>query len=308
MGNAFFTGVQRQTFNENLLINPDFTINQRGEASYTLGQEVKYTYDRWKMLYNAAYSNYTVTKVSNGLSLSIDLTNGGNYFPFAQSVENWEGLKGKVVTISIKVSSVSGSFRIGIFDGPTATAGAYFSTDGIRKFTMRVSENAARVMFVLGVTGIQTHSCIIEWVKLEVGANATPFCPPDRAIELMKCKFYYRVFRAGNNYHEYAIGQFVTTTQSYVWLPIQEMRTTPTLIYGSNAASFVMRWGTRLVDGSPSVYLATVTNMSLRSYGKDYIILQTTTRATMGDGELYGVVALRSQNSDSFIAFDAEIY
>ena len=49
--------------NPNLLINPDFAVNQRGEDTYEIQNSAKYTVDRWK-LWNAK-----VSKIDNGIKL-----------------------------------------------------------------------------------------------------------------------------------------------------------------------------------------------------------------------------------------------
>ena len=292
----------------NLLINPDFVVNQRGYAGGDGPVSPYYGPDRWRIQAVAPDLDiFEVTLISGGgITVRSKTINYATFI--TQTIEKNNAMRGSEVTLSSKIT-VGGSTKIYSFTATIPNDDTYgveteMFTEGVG---LRLINNPSGT-FSFRIIVNPSITATIHWAKAELGAIATPFCAPDPATELAKCKFYYRVYRAGNNFYEYALGQFVTTTQSFVWLPIQEMRTTPTLNYGPSAGSFTMRWGTRLVDGNPSAYLATVTGMSIRAYGKDYIILQTTTGAAMGDGELYGVVALRSQDADSFIALDAEIY
>ena len=38
---------------------------------------------------------------------------------------------------------------------------------------------------------------VISWAKLEIGSTATPFVPPDRALELIKCLRFFRTISRG---------------------------------------------------------------------------------------------------------------
>ena len=75
----------------------------------------------------------------------------------------------------------------------------------------------------------------LAWVKLESGSLATPFVPPDYAVELAKCQRYllklsqwsaYRAVHSNVNYMEFAV-------------PIPEsMSISPTIIGGDNFAVY----------------------------------------------------------------------
>lgn len=151
--------------NPNLLINPDFKINQRGKESYTISG-FEYTVDRWRM------SSCTVSVSDNGLTIQ-NVGSIGSWI--TQKFE--KELEG-VFTLSVKVSRISGRVLLTNSDKRVAitSAGIYSTTlSGLSEFNMFL-ENGSSVT--------------IEWAKLEKGSIATPFVAPDPANELAKCKRY----------------------------------------------------------------------------------------------------------------------
>ena len=103
--------------NPNLLINPDFKINQRGASTYTTTSESPiYTVDRWMLSRGKATVN------SDG-TVTVTATGGANNKEgyFQQKLEN--AISG-AYTVSMEVASISGTVRIAI-DGEwkTVTSG-----------------------------------------------------------------------------------------------------------------------------------------------------------------------------------------
>lgn len=176
--------------NPNLLINPDFKINQRGRSEYTAAG---YTVDRW-----ATQSNCKVTpKSGGGVRLdSIGATGTGFY-------QAYDGdFSGNTVTLSIKASG-SGSLRIGIWDTSTKTV-TLDDTPAVYSHTFEIGNDATFGMW-LSANGEYAE---IEWVKLELGNIATPFVPPETTTELLKCRRYYQklcFFRVPMAYHDTSI-------------------------------------------------------------------------------------------------------
>lgn len=150
--------------NPNLLINPDFKINQRGKSEYT---DDGYTVDRW----GAIGAGVTVPE-SGGLTIH-NANNSGAWI--TQKFE--KELEG-IVTLSIEISSINGKMSL---SNPTnnifiTSPGVYSITlSNINEFNMYLFENA---------------SATIEWTKLEKGSIATPFVAPNPTEELAKCKRY----------------------------------------------------------------------------------------------------------------------
>lgn len=192
--------------NPNLLINPDFRINQRGQSEYTAAG---YTVDRW-----ATQSNCKLTpKSGGGVRLDcLDVTNNGFY-------QKYDGdLSGNTVTLSLKASG-SGSLRLGVW-GTSIKTVILDDTPRVYSHTFELGDDPSFGMW-LAAKGEYAE---IEWVKLELGNTATPFVPPETATELLKCRRYYQklcFFRVPMAYHD---------NSSITWfIPFVPMRTIPSI-------------------------------------------------------------------------------
>lgn len=152
--------------NPNLLINPDFKINQRGQKSYE-ASGFNYTVDRWR----ASASNVAVSESGGITILSSD--SAGSWF--TQKLE--KELEG-IATLSIKVSNINGRISLS-----SPSNNLFITSPGVYSITLsNVSEFN---MFLNTNTSVS-----IEWAKLEKGSIATPFVTPNPTEELAKCKRY----------------------------------------------------------------------------------------------------------------------
>jgi hypothetical protein len=162
--------------NPNLLINPDFKINQRGNSTYTTSSESSiYTVDRWMLARGKATVNsdgtVTVTATSG-------TTNKEGYFQ--QKLEN--AISG-AYTVSMEVVRISGTVRIAI-DGAWETV-----TSGKNVFQgVNSSNNFNSVGLQLAVGA----SITLKYMKLEQGSVATLFIAPNPAEELENCLRFSR--------------------------------------------------------------------------------------------------------------------
>lgn len=155
--------------NPNLLINPDFKINQRGKNTY----DSQYSVDRWK-IYNALY-NVSTKNLSNPNS------SDGN---FVQTFEN--PLNG-TYTITVYCSSVTGVANF-TFGGENVIVDK--EVGDLKKGNNIVTIKATNLNFI-GVLVKSGASVNIDYIKLEQGTVATPFVAPNPAEELIKCQRYY---------------------------------------------------------------------------------------------------------------------
>ena len=174
--------------NPNLLINPDFRINQRGQAEYTSG----YTVDRW-------YSpgKCSAAPISGGVKLTSTVTASSTTHAFWQDFEF--PLPPEKYTLSLKAADVTGVWAARI--RTVTAAGDYVDSyytprlqAGINSVTVDLpdSEYISAVSVSLN-KGIEIgDSLTIEWMKLENG-SATLFVHPDLATELEKCQRYYQM-------------------------------------------------------------------------------------------------------------------
>ena len=148
--------------NPNLLINPDFKINQRG-ISGTFSEVDKYFVDRWKLVSGTVTVNSDGTITLNGRIEQVFETP----FYIAENDDN----------IGFTVSSDGGSISMDI------ETKVYIGVDG----------NDHNKYFIAHCVAIEGNGDNISWAKLEAGASATPFIAPDPVEELRKCQRYYRV-------------------------------------------------------------------------------------------------------------------
>ena len=153
--------------NPNLLINPDFEINQRGLNSYTSNG---YTVDRWKL------SNATLNTTTKTLS-NPNSTDGN----FLQSLENKPT---GTFTVTLNVASVTGTVKFLWQDGSTPKTGVAISK-GVNTYTFTASS-----LTWVGIQIASGASIQLSYMKLEQGAVATPFVAPNPAEEMMKCQRY----------------------------------------------------------------------------------------------------------------------
>ena len=175
--------------NPNLLINPDFRVNQRGQNEYSTG----YTVDRW-------YSpgKCSAAPISGGVKLTSTVTASSTTHAFWQDFE-FPLAPGKY-TLSLKAADVTGVWAARI--RTVTAAGDYVDSyytprlqAGINSVTVDLSDSeyisAVSIGFNKGTEA--GNSLKLAWAKLEGGSLATPFVPPDYAAELAKCQRFYQV-------------------------------------------------------------------------------------------------------------------
>ena len=236
--------------NLNLLDNPDFKINQRGNDTYTA---VGYTVDRW---YNRRTNHTTVTVEDDGVRLT-DSHVSGTLAALNQRIEKPEDLLGKTVTISCLITENESDCLtlVGFYLGNAAYANSkavgYITVGagmtGYFKDTVTLPNTTgdySGINFSIRSYGGTTWDVKASWAKFEYGKIATPFVPPNPALELLKCQRYYQVLR----------GSYLPpiTSQKYgaIWLInlAVEMRVNPTIILPEidDATEIV---GTRVING-----------------------------------------------------------
>ena len=188
--------------NPNLLINPDFKINQRGKTSYEVAG-FDYTVDRWRV----SSSNVAVSE-SGGITI---LSSGSAGSWFTQKLE--KELEG-IATLSIKVSNINGRISLS-----SPSNNLFITSPGVYSITL--SDITEFNMFLDPNTSVT-----IEWTKLEKGSIATPFIAPNPADELAKCKRFYNRISITETFYAATVGKAYRF--SYV---VQSMRIKPTVVY-----------------------------------------------------------------------------
>ena len=221
-----------EPMNPNLLINPDFRVNQRGQNEYSSG----YSVDRWFIEGNKC----SVRPSVDGILITSVINPDTNTHVFWQKIEN--PLKPGEYTLSLNVSEVSGvwSARIRTVNASGDYVDSYYTSvlhNGVNKVSVDLSEGEYISAVSVGINkGTEAgNSLKLAWVKLEVGDGATPFVPPDPATELAKCQRYLFVLPQWSRWRmcEYT-SKFL---RFEIPTPIK-MRIKPTLI---NSENFVIR-------------------------------------------------------------------
>lgn len=213
----------------NLLINGGFAVWQRGESftfkrtGYGAGG---YTADRWRVWANAdgTGGNITVTKAADGMHVESD---GAAFMSYRFEDAELSQLSGKSLILSYSKNGV------------------------VTSQALSLSGNAFSIP-LLSSAGTVT----LNWVKLEIGEEATPYVPKGYGEELLACMRYYQVTGAA-----FCAGYITAQTASFTYTMPTPMRTTPTI--GGETGDVTIR----PVSGEP-IYEQTATVVSSQSSGK----------------------------------------
>lgn len=223
--------------NPNLLINPNFAINQRGQTEYTSNG---YTVDCWKT------GSGFVVSVGDGLEvkpqavLSSNLAalfQNINYDPLYDSItlsifaeKSHDNAYMIIVALDSGGSAVGQSAKVHIEEGKVTSLTYKTIPEGTVKLRVQVTLNS----------GTQSSDSLrIKYAKLESGTSATRFMPPDPATELVKCQRYYvSHFVVKNGFYGTAYADRTNRARLTVALPAT-IRNLPTIIYtADNLALF----------------------------------------------------------------------
>lgn len=222
--------------NPNLLMNPWFTVNQRGFTSTSSNNT--YTVDRW-IAQNMRTSG--VCSVSDNI-ITLDATNAvGGGLTFGHSVDI-EEMAGKTVTLSVMLSNGNVYSASATLPARTTSQqvaiGTYIGSS--TNYQMRLYVNASGASAPYSVQFIAAMGSVlnIKAVKLELGTVSTLAndTAPNYQQELAKCQRYF--IRLDGN--PTAGGCYTATNTRFAAsfpLPVT-MRATPTL---SGSGSYVVR-------------------------------------------------------------------
>ena len=258
--------------NPNLLINPDFKINQRGSTTYTTG----YTVDRWRI--TSATLNATTKTLSNSNSAS---------GTFLQSLENKPT---GTFTVTLNVASVTGTVKFSWKDGSTYKTGVTISK-GLNTYTFTASS-----LTWVGIDIASGASVQLNYMKLEESSVATPFIKPNKAEELAKCQYYTVVFEPWRTILN------ANTDSSVINIDTRcKMRTKPTISYITLKSGTANQFNFVSILSSKA-YLALKTNnwTSFIDSKNEVVVVNTGSGINSG---AFGQVTF-----DNSLMLDAEIY
>lgn len=283
--------------NPNLLINPDFKVNQRGLTTYN---EAAYSFDRWKVY------NTTVKQLDNGISYkggSATTNSLGTLENYISQILDTE--LNEEFTISIKVSSIVGSFRLEAMKkggdslhGKDAIIGKKeITSNGIHTLTLDGSSTPLSIIR-FGTTS-QNGACTIEWVKLEKGKHATAFIHPIYSEEYQKCMWYFQPISGARS------GYF-SNERIYINIPeVNSMRTSKPSVDSSNIT--LEGWIYTGANASAiNVVRSDITNVSIDNY-KELVLTPSSELLTKLKQRGVSTISYVINVGDG-ICLDAEIY
>ena len=184
--------------NDNIIINPSFEINQRGQTTYS-GAGI-FTVDHW---YTGAGGVNCVIYTDNADYLRIVSTSSEMYKGIWQVVENYIDYAGKQIIVTAKIRSNTTNTDITV--GGADKVRAYHTGSGDWEIlTVALTMPTSPTKLAIGI-GIEAGGNAGDWfeidkhsLKMESGSFATKFVKPDSASELRKCQRYYQVHDTGD--------------------------------------------------------------------------------------------------------------
>lgn len=201
--------------NPNLLINPDFKINQRGKSTYSL-TGAGATVDRW-------LGTNAKTVVNSDNTVTVSSLSGTGYF-----TQHEENISYGKHTYSIYVQAITGTVKAFYKSKNSKNIELGTLKQGLNTFT---SVDDGFKSFFLNIAG--GSSVTLKYVKVEQGTVATAFIAPNMAEEITKCKRYFQVL----NVFEGFVGS-VSYWNLYTKFYVGAMRTTsPTITANVSSAT-----------------------------------------------------------------------
>lgn len=258
--------------NPNLLINPDFKINQRGATSY---EKQGYSVDRWKIW------NVTVTpSTSGGITVKNDkYADTGTFLQYLENATEGDS------TLSCYVTSVSG----------TVTMVADDNSQVILKQGLNVV-HTSRSTKTFTIFLNQGTSITLKWVKLEQGKVATAYIVPNPAEELAKCQYYTVIFEP------WRTALNANTDSNTVNIDTRcKMRTKPSVSYITLKSGTANQFNFASITESSAKMALKANNWNSFIDTKGEVVVVNT--GTGIKGALYGQVTF-----DNNLLLDAEIY
>ena len=213
---------------ENLLDNPWFTVNQRGQSSYSSA----YTVDRWKIGYGDAICNVT----NDGITLSSSIL-GSNFVQFIEEDFYNKFIAGKNLTVSVLLTD--GTIKSATGYAPVNTS--YYQNAAFMYITNTctltvVGKTGENEQVQLRFTEANSDSVSIRAIKLELGSLSTLSMDtaPNYQQELAKCQRYYEK----NNWYSWYVQAnydgFINLMTSYPFLVKKRVNNITTNILKQN--------------------------------------------------------------------------
>ena len=204
--------------NPNLLTNPDFKINQRGNSTYS-STGAGGTVDRW-------VGTNVKTVVNSDGTVSVSSLSGTGYY-----TQHEENISYGKHTYSIYVQAITGTVKAFYKSKDSKDVELGALKQGLNTFT---SLDDGFKTFFLSIAG--GSSVTLKYVKAEQGTVATSFVAPNPADELIKCQRYY--------FKRYYYYSFYSGTANFIYIfsdTIPGMRIKPTVNFANTSNTGLTR-------------------------------------------------------------------
>lgn len=182
-----------QITNPNLLDNPWFTVNQRGESSYP---STTWTYwvDRWTLLSKSSGTIGRTILLDSGIKISAD-TISTTCDIVAQRKMKDDFVFGKAYTLSFMLGDGTIYSKSGVITEPDGTykINIYLTGGGLN---VRIANEINQQVSCI-ITAMEDNPAVtLRAVKLELGSISTLALDtaPNTATELLKCQRYYHIY------------------------------------------------------------------------------------------------------------------
>ena len=277
--------VKGNLFSRNLLDNPWFTVNQRGQNSFSFSNRNNYCLDRWISRLENSY--LTITKKSN-YGITLNYLNSVSWFALSQIMPEdvSTALLGKNIFLEILLGDITNannvsSINIRLYDASSVTD----NTTLIANTSIRLSKGVhgaaltlpnslnsghIRVDIYISTTGACTID--IDALKIEKGSVFTLAMDtaPNYAEELLKCQRYF--ISHLNAYGFVGFGYATSTTNIRIGVKTNTpMRSTPSISI-SDATKFLLFGNGQSLRPSA---------ISVHANENDYIVLNVTTASAV---------------------------
>ncbi len=214
----------------NLLVNPFFKVNQRGQTSYT-GEG--YTVDMWRI----TGSRSTLDVTEDGITFSVSAEDTSRRY-IGQKFETGAVKSGVDYTLSVLLQS--GELYSGTAQFP-ANSGSYnnaFTIPGIGDGRLNVGNNGVKEVYFIVDQG---SSLSLRAAKFEEGARQTfaykdeddawQFLERPDPLEVLKCQRYQFTFANAMRIR----ASRITNSEINFFIPLPTgLRTTPTIVNAQN--------------------------------------------------------------------------
>lgn len=282
--------------NPNLLINPDFKINQRGLMSYT---NSGYTVDRWYKPTDKVLAEVT----GYGIKLTYKGTSTNCKWITQMLEKTYTGTFSFSCFIRKSRSDLDLRISIGSSDSTSSVYNKYFTDTSGTNFTCITTlasslTNINEIAFITDRNLSAGDWIEIQWMKLEMGVAPTQFVPPDPAAELTKCRMYYKEIRG--------VYPVSVVTSNEIQVPVTNealnMIRMPNT-YFKNSTEFNTVYGVRIINNVGT----TVSGFTFSTFMSPYEDIPYISATKTSHG-LNRTTCFMFMGNKNWLCLDAEIY